>query len=280
MPSNAPCSAAGPAAITSIDQESIRQKTSDLERTGRGGQLEHVVGRVRPFCSGFVLCPSAFVLLPIRHSYASILTRSPPSRDFNRHGAPSIAALPATQSPQPIFGRHDVGSSIAKCVRDRHENGISIATADARQPRSEQSSRHDRYVIATIAAFQPPRHILACYDEGISIATARIRSPRYGNPIATVRTRSPRSRHFNHHDRYSTATTAAFQPPRYILGGYDCSISMTKSQARSPQYRHSHCSEAYARDLLFLALVRRPSIARPTACASAAGEAQHKIAPK
>ena len=47
-PPNAPCSAAAPAAITSIDRESIRQKTSDLGRTGRGGQLEHVVRR-QPF---------------------------------------------------------------------------------------------------------------------------------------------------------------------------------------------------------------------------------------
>jgi hypothetical protein len=38
-------SAAAPAEMRPIDRESDLQKTNDLERTGRGGRLECVVGR-------------------------------------------------------------------------------------------------------------------------------------------------------------------------------------------------------------------------------------------
>ena len=37
--------AAAPARTTSIDRESVCQNSNDLERTGRGGQLQPVVGR-------------------------------------------------------------------------------------------------------------------------------------------------------------------------------------------------------------------------------------------
>lgn len=40
-------SAAAPAGKASISRESIRQKTPDLERTGRGGRLHALVSRAR-----------------------------------------------------------------------------------------------------------------------------------------------------------------------------------------------------------------------------------------
>ena len=45
--------------------------------TRSGVRLERLVGRVGSLCSGSALCPSAFILVPLRPSYASIVSRLP-----------------------------------------------------------------------------------------------------------------------------------------------------------------------------------------------------------
>ena len=206
----------------------------------------------------------------MRHSYTSIVTRSPPCRDFIRHGRYVMATIAASQSP-PSYSTATISARQSqRCVQDRldtvpqspqpvlgrHDEGISLTTADTRSPQLEQSERHGRYSNATIAAFQSPPQTLDRHN--------------WSNPNATAYTWRSRLRHLNRHGRNLIATTTASQALRQILERYSCSISMTKSQILSSRYDHSYRGEPYTRNLLFLALVRRPSIARPTRCRSVA----------
>jgi hypothetical protein len=133
---NAPCSAADPAAITSIERESIHQKTSDLERTGRGGQLEHgALGRCAHFVSvqglqlkfGILVATLCTRPLRLQHSgrhgtYSNAKTEHP-----KRTGRYSTASILALQSPRQILDRYDCGLPIATAHARSLQLGIPIA---------------------------------------------------------------------------------------------------------------------------------------------------------